>query len=240
MAGLPAGLAGGLRLGVAHGALRIEGRYQPEDHPIALDAARRLGLDYLALGHWHSTFQLDARTAYSGAPEPTGFGERDSGNVLLVDVEAGRAPKVRCLPVATLDWLVWEERLDADRTLEALVAECRGRCERLPQRDRTLLRLLLSGVQAPGNLALLRDLEAWLAANLLFAEVDATALRVPAGGGRLGLLRKGHPLLDRLVAALAEPEVALEGLGLPPAERSPEVLSEATVLLEELVEEIWL
>ena len=235
-----AGPAGqGLRIGLAHGALAIEGRHQPDDHPIALDAASRLGLDYLALGHWHSTFQLGERTAYSGTPEPTGFGERDSGNVLCVELEPGRPPRIDRVPVATLSWPIWEERLDADRPLAAAVADCKARCERLARRDRTLLRLQLAGTQPPGSAELLRDLGAWLSANLLFSEVDASALRLPPDAGRLALLRDGNPLLDRLAAALADPEAHLSGLGLEPADLEGEVVREAGLLLEELVEEIW-
>ena len=43
-----------IRIGLAHGT--VEGVPQAEpDHPIPRDAAARAGLDYLALGHWHST-----------------------------------------------------------------------------------------------------------------------------------------------------------------------------------------
>ena len=42
-----------INIGVAHGT--VEGIQQDEfDYPIYRDAAERAGLDYLALGHWHS------------------------------------------------------------------------------------------------------------------------------------------------------------------------------------------
>ncbi len=51
---IPSEDEGAIRIGLAHGT--VEGVPQPEpDHPIARDAASRAGLDYLALGHWHST-----------------------------------------------------------------------------------------------------------------------------------------------------------------------------------------
>ena len=181
---------------------------------------------------------MGPRTAYSGTPEPTSFGERDSGKVLLVDLSRDQAPSVRPLDVATLSWLVWEERLDAGRPPALSIAECRARCEGLPRRDRTLLRLVLRGDQAPGLAPLLRDLDGWLAANLLFSEVDTSGLRLPTDGGRLGLLRDGHPLLDRLSAALGDSQ-QLVGLGLDEADLAPDVVREAGLLLEELCEEIW-
>ena len=45
--------ADSIKVGITHGALAIEGKHQPNDHPIHLQAATRAGLDYLALGHWH-------------------------------------------------------------------------------------------------------------------------------------------------------------------------------------------
>lgn len=50
---IDAGDAPGIRVGLAHGT--VEGVRQDEpDYPIPRDAAERAGLDYLALGHWHS------------------------------------------------------------------------------------------------------------------------------------------------------------------------------------------
>ena len=48
------------------------------------------GLDYLALGHWHSVQQGKAGTttyAYSGAPEPVAVNQDGAGNVLLVTLD---------------------------------------------------------------------------------------------------------------------------------------------------------
>ena len=51
----------------------------------------RQGLDYLALGHWHSTRRRpgagDVRYAYSGAPEPVAVHQDRAGKVLLVTLE---------------------------------------------------------------------------------------------------------------------------------------------------------
>jgi DNA repair exonuclease SbcCD nuclease subunit len=57
------------------------------------------GLDYLALGHWHSAQQGRAGTtayAYSGAPEPVAVNQDGAGKVLLVELdEAAGTRKVR-------------------------------------------------------------------------------------------------------------------------------------------------
>src|SRR5713101_3539094 len=44
----------GIRLGLAHGTIEGVSHEEP-DYPIPRDAVARTGLDYLALGHWHST-----------------------------------------------------------------------------------------------------------------------------------------------------------------------------------------
>jgi DNA repair exonuclease SbcCD nuclease subunit len=60
-------------MGVAHGT--VEGVRQDEpDYPISRGAPERAGLDYLALGHWHSTATHPGpdgvlRMAYSGTDE---------------------------------------------------------------------------------------------------------------------------------------------------------------------------
>lgn len=88
----PAGL---LRIGLAHGS--VSGILPDEidsPNPIAADRAATARLDYLALGDWHGTRQVDARTWYSGTPEPERFKDNDPGNVLLVDIAAPSAPPI--------------------------------------------------------------------------------------------------------------------------------------------------
>ena len=87
-------------IGLAHG--NVEGIQGADaDYPIPRDAAGHLGLDYLALGHWHSYARYDGtdgvcRMAYSGTHETTKFGERESGNCLLVEIPArGKPPTLK-------------------------------------------------------------------------------------------------------------------------------------------------
>ncbi|MBI3799521.1 MAG: DNA repair exonuclease, partial [Deltaproteobacteria bacterium] len=118
----------GVRVGLAHGT--IEGVFHEEpDYPIPRDAVARTGLDYLALGHWHSTGLYSVpdgsvRMAYSGTHEPTKFGERDSGNVLLVEIaETGAPPVVTSVRTGGLHWTVIEESLREPGDLARVRAE---------------------------------------------------------------------------------------------------------------------
>lgn len=94
----PAGLC---RIGLAHGSVQgILAEEIDSANPIAAGRAEQAGLDYLALGDWHGTKQVDDRTWYSGTPETDRFKANDSGQALLVDLACPGAA-ARVTPVAT-------------------------------------------------------------------------------------------------------------------------------------------
>ena len=77
-------------IGLLHAALAIEGKTDGDDVVITSAEIEASHLDYLALGHWHSTSKGKAgRTtyAYSGAPEPVALDQDRAGNVLLVSLD---------------------------------------------------------------------------------------------------------------------------------------------------------
>jgi DNA repair exonuclease SbcCD nuclease subunit len=77
-------------VGLVHGAIAISGKTDADDVVISRDEIGGSGLDYLALGHWHSAQQGTAAGvsyAYSGAPEPIALDQDRAGKVLLVTLE---------------------------------------------------------------------------------------------------------------------------------------------------------
>ncbi|HKY89124.1 MAG TPA: DNA repair exonuclease [Candidatus Limnocylindrales bacterium] len=83
-------------VGVIHGALAIPGRTDHDEVVFTAEEIAASGLDYLALGHWHSFQQGRSRKvpwAYSGAPEPVALDQDQAGSVLLVTLEAEGADK---------------------------------------------------------------------------------------------------------------------------------------------------
>jgi DNA repair exonuclease SbcCD nuclease subunit len=77
-------------IGLLHAAVAIEGKTDGDDVVITADEIGRTHLDYLALGHWHSTRKGKAggtQWAYSGAPEPIAVHQDGAGNVLLVHLD---------------------------------------------------------------------------------------------------------------------------------------------------------
>jgi DNA repair exonuclease SbcCD nuclease subunit len=101
----------GIRIGIAHGTV---GDLQVEDgFPIPFDAPSRTGLDYLALGHWHGTLAYcEGRMAYSGTHETASFREKNSGNVLLVDIaNPGAPPVLQTIHTGLLEWRQIEQKI---------------------------------------------------------------------------------------------------------------------------------
>ncbi len=74
-------------VGMVHGSLLIPGKTEHDEVVFTAEEVAASHLDYLALGHWHSTQRGQAGTtlwAYSGAPEPVAVDQDRAGNVLLV------------------------------------------------------------------------------------------------------------------------------------------------------------
>ncbi len=83
-------------VGLLHAAIAIEGRTDGDDVVITTDEIAESHLDYLALGHWHSTSKGkagDTTYAYSGAPEPIALDQDRAGNALLVTLDGAGGRK---------------------------------------------------------------------------------------------------------------------------------------------------
>jgi len=200
----------GIRIGIAHGT--VEGvPVEIPDFPIPRDAAERTGLDYLALGHWHSTARYAAadgaeRTAYSGTHETTRFGERDSGNVLLVTIDApGAAPAIIPLATGGLRWLRIEEDLRGEEDLDRV----RERLETAEAPERTLVRIHLAGLIPAAAFASLDRIRELSESRFLAADVIDHDLRPsPEDAAWLDDLPAGHvrAAAERLRELAARPD----------------------------------
>jgi DNA repair protein SbcD/Mre11 len=91
----------GWHVGMVHGSVAIPGRTDRDEVVVTTEEIAASGLDYLALGHWHSAQSGKAGSvtyAYSGAPEAVALDQDRAGKVLLVELEevgAGRSVKVQ-------------------------------------------------------------------------------------------------------------------------------------------------
>jgi DNA repair protein SbcD/Mre11 len=87
----------GWHVGLVHGSIAIPDKTDRDDVVVTKEEIAATGLDYLALGHWHSVQKGKAGTttyAYAGAPEPVAVNQDGAGNVLLVSLEENAGQRV--------------------------------------------------------------------------------------------------------------------------------------------------
>jgi hypothetical protein len=198
--------APGIRIGLAHGT--VEGARVDEPFcPIGRNAAELARLDYLALGHWHSRAQYsNGRMAYSGTPEPTKFGERDSGSMLMVEVDGALAAPV-LTPVATAG-LTWRsEDLEVHGTEDITVlAKDLAALDPVACQS-TLLSVRLSGGVDDAAIPALDALRDLVAARFLYQRIDCGSLAiVPRSDGWITSIQS--PLLKEVAVRLARASTA--------------------------------
>lgn len=119
---------GWLRVGLAHGSVQgILAEDIDSANPIAAGRAARARLDYLALGDWHGTRQIDAHTWYAGTPESDRFRANASGQVLRVALGApGTPPQVSALASGRYRWHDSAATLQVASDLDLLLAQLAG------------------------------------------------------------------------------------------------------------------
>jgi len=97
--------ATGKHILMAHGSYMIPNRTEPDDHPFGLDDIDNSGFDYVALGHWHSFFELPTtktKAVYCGSPEQVAFDQTGAGNIAMVTMADGTSVEKRS--IGKLKW----------------------------------------------------------------------------------------------------------------------------------------
>ncbi len=207
---------GVIRVGLAHGSIpsRLPGDADARN-PIADDRAARAQLAYLALGDWHGTLRIDARTWYSGTPEPDRARGNDPGNVLLVRIERpGAAPDVEKLAVGQYHWHDLEAAIHASDDVAALAERVRTLAvPTICPMNRHVVMLTLRGTLDLACRAQLADTLDDLGGRLCDLRVDDSGLIAEASEDDLQAIGRGgfmgqavNRLLD--LARGAEPEQA--------------------------------
>lgn len=193
---------GAIRVGLAHGAIQSFSEDAAASEVIAPDRARRAGLDYLALGDWHGAIGIDARTRYSGTPEPDRFKHDRPGEALLVSIESASAlPEVTSLETGTFSWnTVAFDLLDDDDAvarMDALLPEAR-------LRRRALVRLVAGGrTRLETRTALASTIES-ARPDFAHLEFDDEALATECEAGDLDAIDRAGALREAADALLAE------------------------------------
>jgi DNA repair exonuclease SbcCD nuclease subunit len=164
------------QIGMVHGSVAIPGKTERDEVVITTEEIAASGLDYLALGHWHSAQQAKAggvTYAYAGAPEPVALHQDRAGRALRVDLETGPTGRT----VTVTEHQVGKTRFDKLDVDAARVANQPALIDELNRRaDRDLvLDVRLVGVR-PDELDLhLDEIESALAGSFLKVRVRDTS-----------------------------------------------------------------
>lgn len=194
---------------MTHGALAIEGKHQPNDQPIALDAATRAGLDYLAVGHWHKPHAYDEnRLVMPGTPEPDAFGQ-GSGFVSLVDIAApGSPPTITQINSATFSWHAVTLDLMGREPTSDLVAAAVADIKSAP--DQTVLQIELVGPVSAEHRESLASILAQATEHYAVAIVNDKTSAVLSESLWNACIQE-HPLLAQVVADVGRAQLFSTG-----------------------------
>ncbi len=194
----------GPRIVLAHGS--VQGFAEEDGAVNRLDLARlpAAEIDYVALGDWHGTKQIDERVWYAGTPEQDRFAKGESnepGHVLLVTATRGALPQVERVRTGRLGWHRLDFQLSADADLARLEGEVEALLGQRAQQD--LLELTLRGeLGIDASTHLDSRLEAW-SARLLRLNLTRD-LRIAPTRDEIEALtqRVGDPLIARVATEL--------------------------------------
>ena len=220
------------RVGAAHGSLSGIGvPIDKDDNPISSASIAAARLDYLALGHWHGMRRYDdLRAAYSGTPEPMGFGDAgaqelgwigmegvpggEEGCVLIVTLEEKHNPVIEPVRVARLAWRSEERSVTSQTNWGSEIVD---HFASLPDQEQTILRLVLKGEMTPEGQERLEELEQIVRGRYFAAEVNSDALAFAPGDEEIretvgeGVLRRVY---EELRAQAAQDVVAKRAFSL--------------------------
>lgn len=76
-------------IGMAHCSIKIEGRIERDAMILDTNEIANSGLDYLALGHWHSFQDFsrgNVKAFYCGSPEPVYMDQKGAGFIAMVTI----------------------------------------------------------------------------------------------------------------------------------------------------------
>ncbi len=199
------------RIVVAHGSVSgFGGEWETEEagytNTIDLDALPMEEIDYLALGDWHGTKQVNPKAWYSGTPEPDRFPKGDGydpGNVLVVEARRGEPPAVVKERTARLRWNRLHFSFAGPQDLERLEMTLSGLLEQRVEQD--LLHVVLEGPLGIEDAHKLQKVEEKLRARLLHLQWENNTTTLPTEE-EVELLteRKESPLISSVASSLIQ------------------------------------
>lgn len=181
-----------ISIGMAHGNVNVL-QVEAKDTPMPENAPELRGLDYLALGHWHSSVLFGKgevrRMAYSGTHEQGSFRESGGGNALLVEIADRHAtPVITTLRTGGLRWNSASHEMGAEEDLNDLSRKMAA----IESPEKTILELTLNGFLFPNTMDELDRLSIDWRKRFLAFNMDVSGMRPsPRNDEWLNLLPRG-------------------------------------------------
>ena len=161
-------------IALAHGAIKIEGKYNPDEYVIDPKEIENSGMDYIALGHWHkcaeySSDKTKTKAWYSGSPETLQFEDRDeSGCVLLVSLDENNC-RVEKREMGRYSW----QELNIDTSIYPPSAQLTQQILNYKGENK-IVRVYLEGIISPDNSIDFSELEEELKNHFAFLKIDSS------------------------------------------------------------------
>jgi DNA repair exonuclease SbcCD nuclease subunit len=215
------------RIVLAHGSVQgFEASQEDEDEEvrglnrIALERLPSSEIDYIALGDWHGTKQINPKAWYSGTPEIDRFpkgSDNDPGNILIVEAARNHTPRVEKKRTGNFRWNDFPHRFSEDEGFDAFRAALDNHIGEWGQDS--LLKLTLTGSLGIETSQRLADLIQSLNARLIRVKLDDQVAIAPTDEETQALAeRPGDPLIEsvakRLIALTAGDEADAARLAL--------------------------
>ena len=210
-----------VRIGLAHGSVMDRDTLPDDDHPIPTNAPNVRGLDYLALGHWHTQkLYLDAtgarRMAYPGTHEQMGFDESSGfsmgwaayarnperseflgaarGSALFVKIQSPRAvPIIEPVDVGQFVWTSETIEVTDEADFRATFSSIAQR----PNPERSLISMKLKGILSAEGIIQLDAFREMLN-RYLYCNLDTNDLHLKPSDDALQTI-VGHGVLCRVL-----------------------------------------
>lgn len=196
--------SGSLRIGLAHGSIKGFGSQEQSSVYIDPERAAKAGLNYLALGDWHGSAKINARTWYAGTPEPDRFPDNAPGSVLAVSIDGpGGVPVVKTIPSATYVWAKREFEISGFSDLANIERELCGLAQ---DPGRLILRLRFQGRVRLDEIAAVQEWSQGLEARVQHLEIETSKLRPLADKEDFDVFSSSEELGEaaRYLSAIAE------------------------------------
>ncbi|MFH1508772.1 MAG: DNA repair exonuclease [bacterium] len=161
-------------IAMIHGSVAIESKHAPDDWPIDPEKIKNSELNYIALGHWHSTQDMSqgkVQAWYAGAPESIDYDEK-GGNALEVSI-TDKETKVKEIKVGQRNF----DKIEIDVAEFADYKDLKKAM--IKGANKNLARqIILKGLVGPEKMVDKKMLQEELAANFYQVNIDIKNLHL--------------------------------------------------------------